>query len=142
MWTSITLCDDNDLKEYEPGIDAYLGSSRSDWSVKRALCKTHIKNVLLSNGYDPNLVFDKDSDGKIAELTQLASAYTLFLIFSELDGGAAEGRFARKKDTYRTLYEWEIKLLFSGAGIPYDSDESGSLDAAEEQVASGHRMSR
>ena len=142
MWNSLTLADDNDLKEYEPGLDAYLGAGRTDWSVKHALAKEHVRKVLLSNGYDPDLLLDTDQDGKLAELTPLASVYALYLIFTELDGAGPEGRFARKKESYRTQYEWETRLLFSGAGLPYDRNESGTLDDSESQVASTHRMVR
>lgn len=141
---------EDDLVEVRPDILSYGASDlepqmlESESIINRTIESRWYRAAAAENGldfrttiFDPALMLNGET-----QLKRLATYKSLQLSYLYLMKEAPEpDAFERQMSTFRRLYEEEL-LLVMGAGLDYDWDESGAIEAGENLQPTYRRLQR
>jgi len=141
---------EDDLVEVRPDILSYGASDlepqmlEGESIINRTIESRWYRAAAAENGlnfhttvFNPALLLNADD-----QLKRLAVYKSLQLSYLYLMKEAPEpDAFERQMSTFRKLYEEELQLVL-GAGLDYDWDESGAIEAGENLQPTYRRLQR
>ena len=129
---------DVDLTDQHTELAAFLSGASStaldisSYEKYRERANVMIQNRLLSLGRRPWLLFEPST------LVEPHIALTLHLIYKDFASTIGQGEYAEMRDYYWDPVEetgvYESAWKNAAAGFTYDANESGALDASEEEA--------
>ncbi len=143
---------DQDLMEHAVELSRLLPPEQDDWAPQRALAEDALLRDLARRWHDPTARrrgLDPEQTPMdparlpmttVKPLAVLKSLEVIYGFLARPDAPAAEG-LERSAMRHRALYHQELESLLA-AGLPYDWNDSGSVEAAEQTPTPGRRLSR